>query len=120
MNKIGQEIWATFLTLIIIAIFLIGGTVIFSSFFLNSGQSTDVAYGVEHNPFWYKLYLKDDHKTVYCIDKSDVNLISLAETATKLKQTVKVTYQEYLIKGTLCSAGDNYKGVVVKNIEIIK
>jgi hypothetical protein len=121
MNKRGGLFLEFFVVLImIIAIlgFLTLIVALFSIPFLSHGSSVDVAYGVEENSFWNKLYLKDDHKTVYCID--DNRLLQIAKNASLNKQKVEVTYQEYVFRGGLCNFDDKYSGVVVRNIEVIK
>ena len=97
---------------------VIGFVALLSIPFLNSGSSTDIAYGVEKNSYWSKLYLRDDHKTAYCIDNPD--LIAIAEKASVEKQKVKVSYQEYVFRGSLCFVGEKYSSVVVTNIEVIE
>lgn len=120
MNKKGQEIVVVGMVVIILGALLLLGVYALISVFLNSGQSTDIAYGVEKNNFWTKLYLKDDHKTVYCIDKDDLNFIDIANKASINKDKVKVTYQEYVFRGSLCSSDDVYSAVVVTDIEVLK
>jgi len=117
MNQKGQlEI---FLAIVILTGVILGVICIISIPFLNSGDSIDTAYGVEQNVWWSKLYLKDDHKTVYCIDNE--NLIPIAKQASQEKLKVKVTYQEYMFRGFLCNLfNDKYDAVVVKNIEVIQ
>lgn len=90
--------------------------------FLNSGSSVDIAYGLENNAFWHKLYLKDDHKTIYCIDKEDNDLIELAKRAARDKIKVEVYYQEYIFRGSLCTfnTNDKYNSVVVTKMEIVE
>jgi len=119
-NKKGQLLLSIFIVIIII-FFVIGILWIGYLFFRNTGSSTDIAYGTEQSRLWYKLYLKDDHKTVYCIDKDDNNLIKIAESAAINKDKIRVFYQEYFFRGLLCSLNDpNYNSVVVTNIEVLK
>jgi len=115
MNKKGQLMIVGGILFIVV---IIGILCLINILFLNHGSSIDIAYGVEQNTFWSKLYLKDDHTTVYCMD--DDNLIQIAKQASQEKLKVKVTYQEYIFRGTLCNLfNDKYNGVVVTNIEVI-
>lgn len=115
MNKKG---WVGGLIIFILIVLAIMIFLLIYSQFLSSGSSTDVAYGVEKNKFWSKLYLKDDHKTVYCMDNPD--FIQTAQTASELKQKVKVDYQEYVFRGSLCGASQSYDYVVVTNIRVME
>ena len=89
------------------------------SLFLNKGYSIDYPYNIEQQKIggWYKLWLKDDHTTVYCFD--DERFISIIETAKESESKIKVEYQEYILRGFLCSSGsDNINAVVITNIII--
>lgn len=117
MNRKAEgELIVGLIVLIILAAFIFASYFL-SQFILNTGSSVDVAYGVEQNAFWTKLYLKDDHKTVYCID--DDTLRQIAQNAAQQKLKVKVYYQEYFIKGGFCNFDKDYSTVVVKNIEVV-
>lgn len=116
MNKKGQELLGMTVGGILLFLIIFGLIALISIPFLNKGTSIDVAYGVEQNNLWTKLYLKDDHKTVYCIEDQD--LIDLAKRASEEKLRVEVTYQEYVFKGSLCDFSEQYSGVVVKDIKI--
>lgn len=117
MNNKGQGEFIGALVIILVVVGLIVGIILVATLFLSNGQSTDTAYGYEQSKFWGKLYLKDDHKTVYCIEK-DSKLAEIANQASIDKSKIKVTYQEYLFKGTLCPSGD-YNAVVVTDIEVL-
>ena len=119
-NKGWVGVLGVFLIIIVLIGAFIGVIALISIPFLSSGQSTDIAYGLEQSSFWGKLYLKDDHKTVYCIEK-DSNLMKIADEASINKLKVKVTYQEYVFKGFLCGLfNDKYDAVVVKDIEVLR
>ena len=114
-NKKG---WAGLIGIIIIFALIVSAIYVVFLIFRSSGSSTDIAYGYEENAFWGKLYLKDDHKTVYCIEKNS-NLAQIAESASTLKKNVKVYYNEYFIRGSLCSFTEKYDGVVVTKIDVL-
>ena len=113
MNKKGLLGWIIFIIL------ALGLCVILFLIFRTSGSSVDTAYGVEKNFFWYKLYLKDDHKTIYCIDKEDTQLLKIAQKTSEDKSKVKVTYTEYFFRGSLCNFDERYSSVVITNIEVL-
>jgi len=114
VNKKGQM---GVITIIIVILLIFIGFWIYS-FFLNKGSSTDYPYNIEKSSFWNKLWLKDDHTTVYCFD--DERFIPIIEQAQKENKKIKVSYQEYLFRGTLCSSGsENIGTVVITNIEVL-
>jgi hypothetical protein len=85
---------------------------------LQEGKSTDYVYTIEQGKIsgWHKLYLKDDHKTIYCFDNP--TYVELLKTAQEKNIKVTVYYKEYLIKGALCGAPTNVDAVVAYNIEL--
>lgn len=114
MNKKSQ-------TLLIIAIMIIGALVLFiviKDLTFQEGSSTDYVYTIEQGKIsgWHKLYLKDDHKTIYCFDNP--TYVELLKTAQEKNIKVTVYYKEYLIRGMLCGAPTNVDSAVVYNIEL--
>lgn len=118
-NRKGNGELIAVLVIVMISVLVLIGLFALISLSLNSGSSVDTAYGVESNTFWYKLYLKDDHKTIYCIDKDDTSFITMAQNAARDKEKVKVTYQEYIFRGSLCGGSETYDAVVVTNLEVL-
>jgi hypothetical protein len=117
MNKRGQLF--VFGVILVVAL-VVGGIIWLINSSMVKGSSVDIAYGVEQNSFWYKLYLKDDHKTIYCLDKDNQDLIDLAQRAAEDKLKVKVYYQEYWFRGTLCGGDtEKYDSVVVTKLEVL-
>jgi hypothetical protein len=88
--------------------------------FFNSGTSTDYTYTVERTKVgWYKLWLKDDHTTVYCFD--DERMLDIINEAKEQNLKVEVTYQDYWFRGSLCGSGSEaIETSVVTAIKIIK
>ncbi|MCK9370045.1 hypothetical protein M0R04_09090 [Candidatus Dojkabacteria bacterium] len=85
-----------------------------------TGNSTDYIYTIEHGDFsgWNKIWLKDDHTTMYCYDND--NLTSILTQAQIDNKKVKVYYAEYIGRGWLCSTGsDNIKQVIITKIEVL-
>lgn len=116
--KKAQEVLILTAVVIIIIALLIGGVLFMATLFLNEGSSTDYPYNIEQSRYWHKLWLKDDHTTVYCFD--DERFISIIEQAKQSNKKIKVSYQEYLFRGFLCSSGsDNIGEVVITNIEVL-
>ena len=114
----GLIVIILFWTTLVIIFILLGLWII--PMFFNIGNTTDYVYTVEHTKIgWYKLWLKDDHTTVYCFD--DERFIDIIDTAKLDNKKVKVTYQDYWIRGFLCSSGNDKIGTtVVTNIEVIE
>jgi hypothetical protein len=125
MNKKGQ-------TLLIVAIMIIAALILYIVVSNNKngssssgidltfqeGSSTDYVYTIEQGKIsgWNKLYLKDDHKTIYCFDNP--TYIDMLKTAQEKNIKVTVYYREYLIKGMLCGAPTGVDSVVAYNIEL--
>lgn len=110
-------------TAIIFIVFLIAGLIALiagiSSLFLNKGSSTDYPYTIEKSNFWNKLWLKDDHTTVYCYD--DERFTSVIQRAIDENKKVKVEFQEYVFRGSLCFSGsDKISEVVITNVEVME
>lgn len=118
MNKKAQEGVIIVGVIVVLGILLIGGFFYLVSLFLNSGSSTDYPYNVEKNAAgWTKLWLKDDHTTVYCFD--DERFLPIIEQAKAENKKVTVYYQEYIFRGFFCSSGnENIGTVVVTDIQI--
>jgi uncharacterized protein (UPF0333 family) len=116
-NKKSQSgvIWFLICVVVIIAIMYIWFLI-----FHNHGTSTDYAYSVEKsNVGWNKLWLKDDHTTVYCFDQD--NFLEIIKKAQNENKKVKVTYQDYFIRGFFCSSGNDKIGeTIITNIEVIE
>ena len=116
-NKKAQGVLACIIIVIFI-LFIIGLIMWVSTLFLNNGSSTDYPYNIEQSKFWNKLWLKDDHTTVYCFD--DEKFLDIINKAKIENKKIKVSYQEYLFRGFLCSSGsDNIGEVVITDIEVI-
>lgn len=119
-NKKGQA-FEFFIFLFVIAIIIGILVLIFagiSYFFLNKGTSVDYPYSVEHSSIgWDKLWLKDDHTTVYCFDNPSFK--DVIEKARSENKKVKVYYQDYVFRGSLCLSGNDEIGTtVITDIEI--
>ena len=86
-----------------------------SLLFMNKGFSVDYPYNVENQKIggWHKLWLKDDHTTVYCFDNEQfLDTINMAKS---LNKKVRVDYQEYFFRGFFCTSGNDKIGTVVIN-----
>jgi hypothetical protein len=118
MNKKSQVLVTALLCIIGLALIILAIYFIAPLFF-NSGTSTDYPYTVEHTKVgWYKLWLKDDHTTVYCFDNE--RFLPIIEQAKIENKKVAVTYQDYFFKGFWCSSGSERIGkTVITNIEIV-
>lgn len=111
--KKGQ---AEVIIFILIVLVIVGGLWIYS-LFLNKGVSTDYPYNIEKSQFWNKLWLKDDHTTVYCFD--DERFIPIIDKAKLENKKINVYYQEFMFRGFLCTSGsDNIGTVVITDIKI--
>jgi len=86
----------------------------------NKGSSKDYAYTVEKTNFWYKLWLKDDHTTVYCFD--DDKFLKIIEDAKARDKKVKVTYQDYFFRGFFCTSdiGSDIGKTIITDIEVLE
>jgi len=116
-NKKAQFIGFVVIVLVAIGLFFLIYWI--TPLFFNSGTSTDYVYTVEKTKFWHKLYLKDDHTTVYCFD--DERFLPILEQARTENKKVVVTYQDYFFRGFLCSSGNERIGTtVITNVEIIQ
>jgi hypothetical protein len=94
---------------LIIALFLLTGCSI------QEGNTKDRVAGYDIGIFWGHLYLVNDHKTVYCFDKSMAEKIKDMED---MNETVKVNYKKGLLfTAFLCGADDSYEIVRVVSIE---
>lgn len=100
----------TFVLLIVACALLTGCT-------FSHGSSTDTIYGWDNGPVWGHMYLKNDHATAYCFPDYMTEII---DAAYENNFTVKVTYETYLIRGSLCRTSEKYDNVVVTHVEIIK
>jgi len=83
---------------------------------LESGSSTDYIYGYDKGIVWGHAYLKDDHTTCYCFN--DDSIKEMFEYAQTNNVKLKVNYERYLIKGSLCSCGDKMSTVIVTKVEV--
>jgi hypothetical protein len=93
----------------IMAILLLSGCSI------QNGNTKDRISGYDIGIIWGHLYMMNDHKTVYCFDKSLMQSIKDAEDK---NLTVKVTYKKNLVfTAFLCSADESYEKVEVVSIE---
>lgn len=106
----------------IIGIFSVGSIVLLLlviPLFFNNGTSTDYAYSIENTKVgWFKLWLKDDHSSVYCFDNN--NFLPIIKEAQEKNKKVAVSYQDYWFRGFLCSSGNEKIGsTVVTDIKII-
>lgn len=120
MNKKGQffeSISIIIRCLCLLALFF-GIVLLITYITLNKGNSNDYVYGYEKQAFfgWYKLYLKDDHKTVYCFD--DPSMANLLDFAKSENKKVNVNYQEYIFRGFFCMGSEKYDSVVVNSINV--
>lgn len=116
MNNKGQL--GVFIILIIVVGIIIGGIFI-AQHFLNSGVSTDYPYSIEKNKIWSKLWLKDDHTTVYCYD--DDSFTPTLEDAKERGKKVNVYYQEYILRGFFCSSGNGKIGTsIITKVEVLE
>lgn len=117
MVEIKIKAQSEFIILIIILFLLFAIPFLIGILFLNKGFSIDYPYNIEKSQFWNKLWLKDDHTTVYCFDNED--FISIIEKAQRENKKIKVSYQEYVFRGALCTSGSERIGtVVVTDIKI--
>jgi hypothetical protein len=116
-NKKGR---VGIIAILLIVILYIVGSLIWFQFTKNKGMSTDYPYTVEHTAIgWYKLWLKDDHTTVYCF--KDIKLLDVINKAKAENKKIEVYYQDYLFKGTFCTSGnDKISTTVVTNIEVVR
>lgn len=117
MNNKGQIVLGVTIFLIILAIIV--AVYLITPLFFNDGTSTDYAYNVEKTKIgWYKLWLKDDHTTVYCFD--DERFIEIIEKAKAEDKKINVKYQDYWFRGFFCNSGsDNIGTTVVTDITIL-
>jgi hypothetical protein len=109
--------------IIVIILLIIGGILLIywiAPLFFNSGTSTDYPYTIEHTKVgWYKLWLKDDHTTVYCFD--DERFLPILEQAKAENKKVAVTYQDYFFRGMLCSSGSERIGTtIITGVQIVE
>lgn len=104
----------------VLGVGFIVGILLVVPLFFNSGTSTDFAYSIENTKVgWYKLWLKDDHTNVYCFDNN--NFLPIIKEAQEKNKKVAVSYQDYWIRGSLCSSGNEKIGsTVVTDIKIIE
>jgi hypothetical protein len=117
-------------TLLIVTIMIIGALLVYIAMSkptisnplaidtsLQEGIATDYVYSIEKGKLsgWNKLYLKDDHKTIYCFDNP--TYIDMLKTAQEKNMKVRVYYKEYLIKGSLCGSPTGIDVVVAYNME---
>lgn len=81
------------------------------------GTSKDYVYGYDKGIIWHHLYLKDDHKTCYCFDNPE--FIATLKLAQEMNEKVIVSYETYLIRGSLCTAAEGYENVIVTDVKLM-
>jgi len=85
---------------------------------LQSGFTKDKLHGYDSGVLWNHVYLLNDHTTVYCFD--DDRFIPILEQAKNNNNiTIEVAYNKYLLRGALCSSGQEMESVVITNIKIV-
>lgn len=112
-NKKGQAGWI-FFVIIVLAILIIGAIIFWNTSYQH-GTSKDVVQGYDKGILWYHAYLKNDHNTAYCFD--DERFIPLLEKSQRENTEVIVSYEKYVIRGSLCSTSENYENVIITKIE---
>lgn len=108
-----------FIMILLIILGIIGGAYVYFLITKNVGSSTDYVYTVEKTNFWHKLFLKDDHSTVYCFD--DEKFLDIIKKAQDDNKKIKITYEDYFIRGFFCSSGkDNIGTTIITDVKEIE
>lgn len=82
------------------------------------GTTRDIVQGYDSGILWNHMYLKNDHTTVYCFEK-DTNFSEMFDESQRTQKEIIVTYETYLLKGSLCYHSEKFDGVVVKDVKFV-
>lgn len=82
---------------------------------LQHGTSRDVVQGYDKGILWSHMYLKNDHSTCYCFNNQE--FIKTFDESQLTQKEVIVTYEKYIVKGSLCNCDDKYEKVIVTNVK---
>ena len=91
--------------------------VVLSGCTFQHGTTRDIVQGWDKGILWHHMYLKNDHTTAYCFDNLDFTRIF--DEAQKTQKEVIITYETYLIRGSLCSTSDKFENVIITNVQFI-
>lgn len=98
---------------------LIISMLLFTGCTLQSGYTKDQIHGYDRGVAWNHLYLLNDHTTVYCVEPNSFNIEEVLEQAKINNSIIEVHYEKYILRGALCSSGQNMESVVVTRVKLI-
>lgn len=115
MNK-KAAVFGVFVIVMVVlmaVVLIVYGVISLSHVKTQSGQSVDYVYSVETGQLsrWHKLWLTNDHTTVYCFE--NLSFVPVLQDAQDKNIKVKVFYDEYFFKGVTCSTENSNIGIVV-------